>query len=53
MGLLPVGEWLMVDSVPPTINSELEISPLFVDRAGWPGRTADSYEIVPKAADDN
>lgn len=51
MGLLPVGEWLTVDSVPPTINSELEISPLFVDEAGWPGRTIESYEIVPKAAD--
>ena len=45
MGLLPAGERLTVDSVPPTINSELEISPLFVDEAGWPGRTKPAVRL--------
>lgn len=49
-GLLPVGEWLTVDSVPPAINAALEISPLFVDEAGWRSSSPDAFEIVPKGA---
>lgn len=51
MGLLPVGEWLVVDALPAAVAAELEVSPLFVDEAGWPGASAVSYEIVPKAVE--
>lgn len=50
-GLLPAGEWLVVDAVPPALNAELEISPLFVDEAGWRASSPETYEIVPKAGD--
>ena len=49
-GLLPVGEWLTLDGVPPALNAELEISPLFVDEAAWRSSDPDKFEIVPKAA---
>lgn len=49
-GLLPVGEWLTLDGVPPALNAALEISPLFVDEAGWRSSDPDKFEIVPKAA---
>jgi hypothetical protein len=49
-GLLPTGEWLVVDGVPSSINAQLDLSPLFVDEAGWRATDPDIFEIQPKAA---
>lgn len=47
-GLLPHGEWLVVDELPGYLNAQLEISPLFVDEAAWNADRPDGYEITPK-----
>jgi len=49
-GLLPAGEWVMLDGVPPSVNAKMNLSPLFVDEAGWRKSDPDIYEIQPKAA---
>jgi hypothetical protein len=49
-GLLPTGEWLVVDELPGYLNDQLDISPLFVDEAAWAADSPDIFEIRPKAA---
>lgn len=49
-GLLPVGEWLMIDNLPGYITSNLDISPFFVDEAAWSADSPDIFELRPKDA---